>query len=305
MLLEERVGQPTTEAEAERFALELFGLHTTAKSLPGEYDDNFHLKIKPADAASLKAGSVAVAASASAEPIAHTPLSEISSSQLPLPENGNHAVSESDSAAQSAAPPSQPPVGTDFVLKIMHPARDSALIDLQCRALQHLAERAPQLTLPRVCLANTGEAFTTITAADGAPRLVWLLTYVPGTVMAKANPHSAEMLRSLGEMLGEVSTGLARFSHPAAQRELKWDFARAGWIREHLDRIADPDRRALLEKFIALYDAEIVPAMSRLRRSVVYGDANDYNVLVSDASTTLVAPSASSTSATCTNPYHL
>ncbi len=43
MLLEERVGQATTEAEAVRFALELYGLDVAAKALPGEYDDNFHL----------------------------------------------------------------------------------------------------------------------------------------------------------------------------------------------------------------------------------------------------------------------
>src|ERR1700742_837654 len=48
MLLEERVGQPTTEAEAEQLALELYGLHVVAKALPGEYDDNFHLTVKSA-----------------------------------------------------------------------------------------------------------------------------------------------------------------------------------------------------------------------------------------------------------------
>jgi len=284
MLLEERVGQITTEVEAERYALELFGLHATAKALPGEYDDNFHLTIQPADATPPKAELVPAAADVSAVQVAQDPIGEVSSIQLPLPANRSNG---NDSATYSTAPAEaawQPPLGTDFVLKIMHPARESALIDLQCRALQHLAERAPQLHLPRVCITKTGEPFTSITAADGSPRLVWLLTYVPGTVMAHANPHSAEMLRSLGEMLGEVSAGLAHFSHPAAQRELKWDFARAGWIREHLDRIADPDRRALLEKFITLYDAEVVPVMSRLRRSVVYGDANDYNVLVSATS---------------------
>jgi len=43
MLLEERVGQAVTEAEAAQFARELYGLEATAKILPGEYDDNFHL----------------------------------------------------------------------------------------------------------------------------------------------------------------------------------------------------------------------------------------------------------------------
>src|ERR1700719_3209943 len=38
----------------------------------------------------------------------------------------------------------------EFVLKVMHPARERAFVDMQCRALQHLAQRAPQLMLPRV-----------------------------------------------------------------------------------------------------------------------------------------------------------
>ena len=50
-----------------------------AKSLPGEYDDNFHLR---------DAG------------------------------------------------------GREFVLKVMHPARERSFIDLQCRALQHLEKHA-------------------------------------------------------------------------------------------------------------------------------------------------------------------
>src|SRR4029077_1231754 len=139
---------------------------------------------------------------------------------------GSAHVAEPDAGSAPPEAPFQPPAGTDFVLKVMHPARSSALIDLQCQALQHLAQRAPQVNLPRVCLNKHGEAFTTTTAEDGSTRLVWLLTYVPGTLMAHANPHSAEMLRSLGELLGELSTGLTYFSHAAAKRELKWDFER-------------------------------------------------------------------------------
>src|SRR5258707_1785149 len=51
----------------------------------------------------------------------------------------------------------------------------------------------------------------------------------------------------------------------------------------HLLLIRDASRRALVEQSRALYDAEVVPALPSLRRSVVYGDANDYNVLVGEA----------------------
>jgi Ser/Thr protein kinase RdoA (MazF antagonist) len=43
MIPEARVAQPVTELEATRLAREIFGLEVSAKSLPGEYDDNFHL----------------------------------------------------------------------------------------------------------------------------------------------------------------------------------------------------------------------------------------------------------------------
>jgi 4-aminobutyrate aminotransferase-like enzyme/Ser/Thr protein kinase RdoA (MazF antagonist) len=219
MLLEARVAQAVTEAEAVRLARELYGIEGTARALPGEYDDNFHF-------------------------------------------------SATD--------------GREFVLKVMHPARERSFIDLQCRALLHLAERAPRLPLPRVLPNRSGEIHSEIILADGPKRLVWLLTFVRGTVLAKARPHTPELLSDVGHFLGEMDAALQTFSHPAAHRELKWDSSRVGWIKEYVKHIADAKRRALVEKFLSLYEKEVVPALPRLRRSVIYGDANDYNVLVSD-----------------------
>jgi 4-aminobutyrate aminotransferase-like enzyme/Ser/Thr protein kinase RdoA (MazF antagonist) len=217
MIPEARVAQPVTESEAVRLAREVFNFEVTTKSLPGEYDDNFHL-------------------------------------------------SSAD--------------GREFVLKIMHPAREQSFVEMQCQALHHLALRAPHLSLPRVCTTRRGDAFAFATLSDGTKRLVWLLTFIPGTVLAKVNPHSPELLGSLGHFLAEMDAALEDFSHPAAHRELKWDLARARWIRDYFHCIEDAERRALVERFLALYESEVVPALKSLRRSVIYGDANDYNVLV-------------------------
>jgi len=231
MLLEARVAQPVTEAEAIRLARELYGLEATARALPGEYDDNFHLTT-------------------------------------------NERVTSSGPGSTE---------GLAFVLKVMHPARERSFIDLQCRALTHLAQRAPQLPLPRVTPNRSGELFTSIAAGDGSKRLVWLLTFLHGKVLAEVRPQTQELLGDLGRFLGEMDAALQSFGHPAAHRELKWDSSRAGWVKDHIKHIADSKRRALVEKFLALYEAEVVPVLPRLRCSVIYGDANDYNVLVSDA----------------------
>src|SRR5579864_8929629 len=221
MLPEARATEPVTEAEAARLAREIYGLEASARTLPSEYDDNFHL----------------IAAD-----------------------------------------------GRAFVLKVMCVAREREFVDMQCLALEHIARRASQLTLPRVCPARTGEAFAKAVLADGTERFVWMLNYLPGTVLAEVRSHTTEIFESLGRLLGEMDSALQDFSHPHTRRELKWDLSRAGWIREQLHHIGDPARRALVEKFLRLYETEVVPAMPSLRRSVIYGDANDYNVIVGDPS---------------------
>src|SRR6516162_9676153 len=110
MLLEARVAHGVSEAEARRLAREGYGLEAEARTLPGEYDDNFQL-----------------------------------------------------TAADGRA----------FVLKVMHPAREPSFIDLQCKALKHLGESAPQLALPSVLPNRRGELFWEFAAADGSERLVW------------------------------------------------------------------------------------------------------------------------------------
>jgi 4-aminobutyrate aminotransferase-like enzyme/Ser/Thr protein kinase RdoA (MazF antagonist) len=218
MMPEARVAPPITPADASRIALELYGLEVTARSLPGEYDNNFHLFT-------------------------------------------------SDSRA--------------FVLKIMHPAREDSFVDMQCRALAHLAKHAPHLALPRVIPTPQGQLFSRLKTEDGSSRLVWLLTFLPGMTLAEANPHSPELLTSLGTLLAEIDSALLDFSHPATLGELKWDLSRSLWARDYLPSIHNPQRRALAEQFLTLFETEALPRFPYLRRSVIYGDANDHNALVS------------------------
>jgi 4-aminobutyrate aminotransferase-like enzyme/Ser/Thr protein kinase RdoA (MazF antagonist) len=174
------------------------------------------------------------------------------------------------------------PDGTERVLKVMHPARDRSLIDLQCAALEHIAARAPHVILPRVCRTRDGATIAQIEDA-GVARLVWMLTYVPGRPLAEARPHTAELLGSVGRLLGEMDRALLDFAHPAADRpDLKWDLARAGWIRDAMSAIADPHRRTMVEQALDRYENEVTPALPRRRRSVIHGDANDHNVIVGD-----------------------
>jgi len=175
--------------------------------------------------------------------------------------------------------------GQEFVLKIAPAAERSNILDLQNKALEHLAAYDPSLLLPQVCTTSVGEAIATVTAADDTPHYVRLLTYVPGRPFAEVKPHTPELLYSLGSMVGRIDCGLQNFTHPAAYRTLKWDLQRALWIRDYLQHIAQPERRAIVEHFLSQFEAQTLPKLPVLRMSIIHNDANDYNVLVSDTAT--------------------
>jgi 4-aminobutyrate aminotransferase-like enzyme/Ser/Thr protein kinase RdoA (MazF antagonist) len=167
-----------------------------------------------------------------------------------------------------------------FVLKLMHPAREDSFVDMQCSAFTHLAGRAPHLALPRVILTAKGELYSRVVLEDETSRLVWMLSYLPGTTLAETKPHIPELLGSLGRLLGEIDSALKDFVHPGTHRFLKWDLSRSNWARDYLGHIAEPQRRALAKRFLNLFEEEAVPRFPLLRRSVIYGDANDHNALV-------------------------
>jgi 4-aminobutyrate aminotransferase-like enzyme/Ser/Thr protein kinase RdoA (MazF antagonist) len=173
--------------------------------------------------------------------------------------------------------------GREFVLKIAQAEEQRDTLDMQNRALEHLAAYDPSLLLPQVCLTSTGETIAQVITGDGMTHLARLLTYIPGRLFAETRPHTPELLASLGNLLGRMDRALQDFSHPAAHRTLKWDLRRAGWIRDYLQHIVQPERRAIVERFLSAFEAEVLPALPALRMSVIHNDANDYNVLVGDS----------------------
>jgi 4-aminobutyrate aminotransferase-like enzyme len=107
--------------------------------------------------------------------------------------------------------------------------------------------------------------------------MVRLLTWVEGTCLALVAPHRPELLASLGRALAKVDNALEAFSHQAADRDLYWDLRGASVARLYLGLLSEP-QRALVKPFL---DACVQVEFTRLRHSIIYNDANDYNVLAS------------------------
>ena len=172
--------------------------------------------------------------------------------------------------------------GQAFVLKIARVGENVDNLDLQNKAMLHLEHQNLPLQLPTVVANQQGNYISSIQDHSGKARLMRMLTWVPGRLWAKVNPHTSGLLESLGASLGMLCQGLSNFDHPAAHRFYKWDNAQAGWTFDYLDQIDKPEQRKLSDYFFNLFQNNVIPIQDQLRQSVIYNDGNDYNVLVSN-----------------------
>jgi Ser/Thr protein kinase RdoA (MazF antagonist) len=159
--------------------------------------------------------------------------------------------------------------GQQFVLKIANTSESRSFLDAQNAVMDYLSERVP------FCQRVIGE----ITEFEG--HFVRVVTYLPGVPLAEIKPHTSGLLQDLGQKLGQLSRALAGFDHTAVHRDFHWDLANGNRIvNEYAPLIEDDHLRELVLK--CRFEPE-----TDLRRSVIHGDANDYNVLVDPDSMTV------------------
>ena len=176
--------------------------------------------------------------------------------------------------------------GDAYVLKIAGTTKSEEILDLQNRVMQHLVDidgRASSLIrFPQGCKSTSGQEIVEVTDDAGRFFFVRLLTFLPGVPLANVNPQSPELLFEAGHFLAEVDVALLDFAHPAMNRILEWDMAHAEeTIGRYIDLIESAQKRALVSLFLQRFREKVLPRLSQLRRSVIHGDGNDYNLLVS------------------------
>jgi len=171
--------------------------------------------------------------------------------------------------------------GKAFTLKIANVNEHRANLELQNSVINHLSNPSFSLQVSRVVKSVAGNEILEINDENSRPRMVRLLTWVEGRVFASVNPQTPILFERLGELCGKLCESLSTFDHPSAHRYMKWDLARVPWIKPHLEKFGG-DKLRLVNYFYRQYEENVIPVLPRLRQSVIYNDANDYNVLVTD-----------------------
>jgi 4-aminobutyrate aminotransferase-like enzyme/Ser/Thr protein kinase RdoA (MazF antagonist) len=170
--------------------------------------------------------------------------------------------------------------GERFVLKIANAKEEVALLEAQNLVMLYLAQRVPlcQEILPGL----DGELIHELPAGeDGARFRVRLVTWLDGIPLGEVRWRSRGLLEEIGRNLGLMDEALREFDHPALHRDFYWDLAGGPEIiARHGELIRDPEIRSLAENTGKNLAERKVSLLDGVRRSVIYNDANDFNIIV-------------------------
>lgn len=165
----------------------------------------------------------------------------------------------------------------EYILKIGHHSLSHSILDLQNKTLNHIAQSfdfCPQL-IPTT--QNTDMA--QVNGADDKVYSVRLLNYLPGIPLVDFRPHSAKLLSDIGQQLGRLSSVMQSFEHQEKRLEYRWN------VLNFLDIVPlaegmPEEKHEIIEYFASLYEQNVLPNLGSVRRSFIYNDANDHNILV-------------------------
>ncbi len=204
---------------------------------------------------------------------------EARAEDLPSERDRNFLLTTAEGTGASARTPA--PAGARFVLKFANRSENPAILDMQNRAMLHLARAAHGPPCSRVLPNAGGEYMISVPDEDGAPSAMRLVTYIEGVPLARVNPQTPGLLFDLGRFLGRLTRGLSGFAHPSARRPLLWDMASGPeTVREYLPLIAEAGRRDLVKTFLRRFDDGLRAKLDSLETGVIHNDANDFNVIV-------------------------
>jgi Ser/Thr protein kinase RdoA (MazF antagonist) len=170
--------------------------------------------------------------------------------------------------------------GQQFVLKIANTLESPDVIDLQTRALEHIASTDPGLPVPRTIPDNDGRDYCLVPDEQGREHMVRLITWLDGRIIEESG-ISAELLEESGGTLARLGLALKGFSHPAASHHLLWDLKNAAELLDLLPHIERPGLRKRLENALRQFIDRVHPVIGSLRTQIIHADLNRGNILIS------------------------
>lgn len=106
-----------------------------------------------------------------------------------------------------------------------------------------------------------------------------LLSYIEGDFLGEVH-HSSELLEAFGQFLGDMNSRIFEMEEsPIKAKESQWDLRHLQKNEKLLSYIPNSRDRSIVAYFFMQFNLHVAPFQYELRKGIIHGDANDWNVL--------------------------
>ncbi|MEM7687557.1 MAG: phosphotransferase [Pseudomonadota bacterium] len=173
---------------------------------------------------------------------------------------------------------------SDYVLRLSHPERSQAELELQTAAMAHVYRKRGAGFFPRPIPGADGTYISSFAVSGDLHLRSTLSTWVKGTLLI-ATQRTEAQAQNVGVAIGALSEALSDFDHPASRHAMDWDIARCGEVLALTPAIEDASTRRLVEAAVERFVGKTAPLLAEAEHQVIHADATPYNVLVSETNT--------------------
>lgn len=113
-------------------------------------------------------------------------------------------------------------------------------------------------------------------------QIIRLLSFLEGNFLGDRR-ISKKLYYFLGSLLGELDKELSQLkNYVIKSRKWEWHIQYPELIRGYLNDIPSTTGRSLVQYFLQQFEENVRPVLPSLRKSIIYNDANEWNILVKE-----------------------
>jgi len=117
---------------------------------------------------------------------------------------------------------------------------------------------------------------------EGKRKILRMLTFIDGEFLGDVSP-TQELYQSLGNYLAHLDLHLQSYNNYIFRaRQWEWDIQYLHLNRKYIPEIPNPKDRSLVQYFFKQFDENILPILPELRKSIIYNDTNEWNILIKE-----------------------
>ncbi len=113
-----------------------------------------------------------------------------------------------------------------------------------------------------------------------------MLSYLEGELLGNVTPINS-LYQSLGKFIAQLDILLQSFNNKTIKaRQWQWDIQYLHLNKKYIQDISSAKDRSLINYFFQQFEKNLIPVLPELRKSMIHGDANEWNVLVNNGTVT-------------------